>query len=259
MFQNTRHKKHRELLNMTNMKEYFKKYKSAGVALSGGADSTCVLKEAAKALGAENVIAFTSTNSHMFNYQVKQAEKIALHLGVRWIPVLANIDPSFYDNPPSRCYICKMGIFSEIKKEAKKLNLDVIVDGSNKDDHPEHRPGMKALEELDISSPLKELDLGKEFVEESLSDLGDIKLNTVSESCIASRIDTGKISGERLECIEEIEDKLRDDYPGIRVRFRDEGIFVAFKNETAVKQNDWKKIFGTIRDKLSSKMKRNND
>lgn len=135
---------------------FFSRYeKKALIALSGGADSAYTLMLAVRYLGCDNVAAATCVNSHIFNYEINNAEKIAKSLGVKHIKFVAEIDSAFYLNDEQRCYYCKKSIMSEM---AKIEGYPVIFfDGTNADDDMQERAGSRAIAELGIISLLKNL------------------------------------------------------------------------------------------------------
>ncbi|UOD35640.1 hypothetical protein DSN97_04780 [Deferribacteraceae bacterium V6Fe1] len=218
------------------MKTFFKRFKSAIVALSGGADSAAVLKLTCEHLPPENILAVTCVNNHVFRYEIDNARLIADALCVAWKPFYIDYDDNFIKNNEQKCYYCKRSILAHINKIKKSEKIDVIFDGTNLDDLNDYRPGMKAVKEYGVVSPLKELGLTK-------SDSLKIVNNTFKsihfhdESCIATRILNNPIQSEDIIKIEKIEDRLRDIYPGIRVRVGD-NIKVEFKKLRKLDKSD---------------------
>jgi len=218
------------------LKTFFKRYKSAIVALSGGADSAAVLKLTCEHITLENILAVTCVNNHVFHYEIENARQIADALCVNWKPFYITYDDNFIKNDEQKCYYCKRNILAHIKKIKESEKIDVIFDGTNLDDLNDYRPGMKAVREYSVVSPLKELGLTK-------SDSFKIVNKTFKnipfydESCIATRILNNPIQMEDIVKIEKIEDKLRDIYPGIRVRVG-EKIKVEFKKLRKLDKSD---------------------
>ncbi len=131
-------------------------YKKLGIALSGGVDSALILTAAAEAVDAKNTVAFTIQSPVEFKEEVQTARQIATQLSVQHIVIPWNdLDtPGFIENPPERCYLCKRQRLSLILSKAQTLGLETLCDGSNADDTADFRPGRRALQELEIISPL---------------------------------------------------------------------------------------------------------
>lgn len=218
------------------MNQPFSRYKRAVIALSGGGDSAAVLLLAVKHMGAENILAATCVNDHIFSYEIETAEEICRKLNVKHYKFKAEMPPEFYENNPERCYHCKNAIMSHIKSLE---GYDVVFDGTSADDKSEGRPGMRALNELSIVSPLKEMGLCKTDARYIIRELG---MDFHDESCKATRL-SGKID-KRMNNIELVEDRLREDYAGIRYRIDDKR--VEFKTPLKSKIGDFEKIKSTI-------------
>ena len=213
------------------LKTYFRYFKTAIVALSGGVDSAAALKLSVDFLGRQNVTAMTCSNSHIFNYEIENSRKIASVLGVKWIPFETDFPDSFYLNDEKRCFYCKESIMSYIEDYGKTETINVIFDGSTIDDLGENRPGFEAIKKLNIKSPLLETGKNKDFAREICKYFERKRIFFNDESCVATRICGQKISKELLIKIEKIEDELRYKYKGIRVRCHPEQIQVEFKYE----------------------------
>ncbi|MGE4317712.1 MAG: hypothetical protein AB7E96_02305 [Deferribacterales bacterium] len=222
------------------MRKFFSGFKTASVAFSGGADSTCVLMLAIEFLGAENVTAYTCANSHIFRYEIENAAVICDRLGVKHVMFQADMPPEFFTDKETRCYHCKRAILNKIKELS---DADVILDGTNADDNPDDRPGYRALKETETVSPLKELGLGKAFSLRTVSELG---IEFHDESCKASRLIT--IDEGSMYEVEAAEDCLRHRYKGIRYR-RDENR-VVFKHPAVLREDDFQTIKNIIKDTM---------
>ncbi|HHY90295.1 MAG TPA: ATP-dependent sacrificial sulfur transferase LarE [Clostridiales bacterium] len=133
------------------------------IAFSGGVDSTFLLKAAHDVLG-ENVIAVTITSPFHPEWEIKEAEEIAKEIGVQQVFIPVDLVPEIKDNPPQRCYLCKKYLFQRILSYAGENGYPYVADGTNHDDTLDYRPGLKALKELRIRSPLLEAGLGKEEI-----------------------------------------------------------------------------------------------
>ncbi len=132
----------------------------AAVAFSGGVDSTYLIAAAVEALGAD-AVAVTVDTPYIPRWELEEARTLADSIGIRLHEIKMEIDPSIADNPSDRCYRCKRIIFERIQAEASRLGCSHVLDGTNADDLGAYRPGLKALRELGIESPLAELSITK--------------------------------------------------------------------------------------------------
>jgi len=170
------------------------------VAFSGGVDSTLLLKTAVDTLGKEHVLAVCAVSPVMTREEQKEVRRLARLIGARLI-VLAGqemLNPRFHKNDKRRCYWCKRDRFRELKKTARREGLFCVIEGSNADDPGDYRPGMQAVTEIGIRSPLLEADLTKKEIR-SLS--RRLKLPTWAKpaaACLASRIPYGTRIDEAL-------------------------------------------------------------
>lgn len=220
------------------METYFKRFKKAYVALSGGADSAAVLMLAAEYMGTENVTAFTCVGGHVFQYEIEKAAEIAAKVGVPHVTAPAEMPAIFFDNPADRCYHCKRAVLAKIAEFAKEIP---IFDGTNIDDDPQNRPGFKALAETGTISPLRDLALGKSFTLEKVKELG---IDFHDESCKATRL-VKPITQERMDRVERVENILRDSYRGIRFKIDENR--VEFKKALKLNAADFENITGAVR------------
>lgn len=195
--------------------------KSLAVAFSGGTDSAFLLYEAKHLLGKEVVALYANLNSTT-NEELVFAKKFCLNLEVQLF--VLDIDElsveGFKNNPPDRCFHCKREIFSKLKEKAKALGINHVAEGSNADDVSDYRPGMKAVKELSILSPLLEAGLTKEEIR-TLSKKADlITWDKPSSPCLASRIPYGEtITYDKLRRIEKGEAFLKKlGFTTLRVR-----------------------------------------
>ncbi len=184
---------------------------SLAVAYSGGVDSTFLLAVAHEVLG-ENCLAVIATSPVFPKREYEQA--LAWIEGRRFRFVTFVSDelhlPAFSENPPDRCYHCKKGLFSRIVHEAGRSGITVVADGTNSDDTLDYRPGMKALQELCIRSPLRECGITKADIRLLSREVYDLaSADRQSMACMASRIPYGSgITAEKLGQIETVEDFL---------------------------------------------------
>lgn len=190
------------------LKKNLMKLNSLTIAFSGGVDSTFLLKVAKDVLN-ENVLAVTINASMHTKKEIKEAIDYANEIKVKH--TVLNVNDinikEFIDNVPERCYFCKKKIFTQIIEISNKNKIINIADGSNIDDLSDFRPGMKALKELGIISPLKEAGLTKQEIRELSKMLNIPTWNKPSFACLASRIPYNhKITPEKLDMIEKSEE-----------------------------------------------------
>ena len=192
-----------------NLKEMGK----VAIAYSGGVDSNFLLKVAKDTLGEENVLAITISAMMHSSREIKEAINYAKEYKVNHL--LYKVDnlnlKEFTENGPLRCYYCKKFIFSKIKEIANEHNIKYILDGTNLSDLCDYRPGIKALEELNIISPLKNSKLSKDEIRILSKELNITTYKKPSFSCLATRIPVyDEITKEKLKMIEEGENFLQD-------------------------------------------------
>lgn len=197
---------------LDKLKNFIRKYNKVAIAFSGGVDSSFLLKAASDALGNENVIAITLKAAVNPEQEVAEAIELAEHAGVEHIVIDVDVMdiPGFSENPPDRCYICKRAIFEGIKAEAEKYGINTIFDGTNADDVSDYRPGLKALKELGVISPLRECGLGKKEIRQYLKDYGIDTWDKPSMACLASRVPYNEpITIDKLRMVGEAEGLLQ--------------------------------------------------
>jgi len=186
--------------------------KSVLVAYSGGVDSTFLLKIAQEELG-DTVLAVTMRSEIHPLGEITVAKKMAQRFKVKHLIIDTEIllNKEFINNPKERCYICKKELFSQIKEIAKEHNLNFVLDGSNYDDLNDYRPGMKAVRELKIRSPLQEALLTKDDIRLLSKEMDLPTWKKPSNSCLATRLPYGdKIILEKLKRIERAEEIIHN-------------------------------------------------
>ena len=194
---------------------------STAVAFSAGVDSTLLLKAAHDALG-EKAAAVTVRSAFVPARELEEAEAFCRAEGIRHI--LLDVDvlalPKVRDNPPDRCYHCKKALFTRIQRAAAELGLGVVIEGSNADDLGDYRPGMRALRELGIRSPLLELGLTKAEIRALSRELGLPTGDKPAMACLATRFVTGRpLDEEGLRRVERAEEAIRElGFRQLRVR-----------------------------------------
>ena len=192
------------------------------VAFSGGADSTYLLKTAVDTLGVNNVLAVTAVSPVMTQDEKKQVKTLARMIGARLKivqgPEMGNA--RFLKNDSRRCYWCKRDRFRELKKIARSQCFGFVIEGSNADDSADYRPGMQAVAELAIRSPLLEAGLTKKEIRRLSREMGLATWNKPAAACLASRIAYGTaIDRALLERIEAAERLLhRAGFSKVRLR-----------------------------------------
>ena len=182
------------------------------VAFSGGVDSTYLLHEAVKA-GKEKVTALIMKTPSVPERELDEAVAFCKSRGISFFVLPA--DPfsvaGFRENGRDRCYICKHFLFSALLEKAKEEGIPFVTDGTNADDRKEFRPGLKALKELDIRSPLAEAGLTKKEIRELSEKEGLPTWNKPSFSCLATRFPYGEeLTVEKLRRTEAAENLLAE-------------------------------------------------
>ncbi len=162
------------------------------VAYSGGVDSTLLVKVARDTLG-DRAQAATIVSEVIPHADLEQARRTARVLGVEPIVVEATLldDPTFVANPPDRCYHCKLRLFTLLRQLADERGLAHLVEGSNRDDLSDHRPGRRALAEMGVRSPLLEAGLTKAEIRRLSRDVGLPTWDRPAMACLASRFPYG--------------------------------------------------------------------
>jgi uncharacterized protein len=191
------------------------------VAYSGGVDSTFLLKVAHDVLH-EQVIAVTAMSSTYPEREFREAADFAEKSGINHVLVHSEeLDiEGFSDNPVNRCYLCKSELFSKIKEIAAQKGIKYVAEGSNLDDLGDYRPGMQAIKELGIVSPLKEAGLKKDDIRRLSKEMGLPTWDKPAFACLSSRFPYGQqITREKLQMVDKAEQYLMDlGFRQVRVR-----------------------------------------
>lgn len=203
------------------IKKFFEEHSSVAVAFSGGTDSSVLLMLAKKY--AKHVKAYYVKSQFQPEFEYADAVSVAKQLGAELevIPLDVLSDTVVVSNPENRCYYCKKNVFTAICNAAQRDGLSTVVDGTNASDDISDRPGMKALEELGVLSPLRMCGYTKAYIR-SLAKEGELPVSDKpSYACLATRIPAGTpISIELLKKTENAENAMRClGFTNFRVRY----------------------------------------
>lgn len=206
---------------MEELKKYLKDLKSVAVAFSGGVDSTFLLKVAHDVLG-DRAIAVTAKSCSFPKRELEEAKAFCRKEGIRhFICESEELDiEGFSKNPKNRCYLCKRELFEKIGKIVEEQNIAYIAEGSNLDDNGDYRPGLQAVAELGVKSPLREAGLTKADIRLLSKGLGLPTWDKQSFACLSSRFVYGEtITREKLSMVDRAEQLLLDyGFHQVRVR-----------------------------------------
>ena len=189
------------------------------VAFSGGVDSSFLLHRA-HTLRKKEVIAVTIHTPYIPAREMEESIEFAGKYGIKHKILELNFPEIIRNNPIERCYLCKKTLFTEVLAFAKANNYSYVIDGTNADDTGDFRPGMRALREMNVLSPLLESGLTKKEIRQLCFDEGLTVWDKPAMACLLTRIpyDTA-INEDTLRMIEAGENLLFDmGFPGTRVR-----------------------------------------
>ena len=181
-----------------NIEEFFRINPEVAIAFSGGVDSAYLLYAAIKY--AKKVKAYYVKSCFQPQFEMDDALKIQKQLGADMKVISINVleDETVKSNPVNRCYYCKIKIFEEIKKAAIEDSFKVILDGTNASDSEGDRPGMKALRELEVKSPLRECGLTKDKIRLLSKEAGLFTWDKPAYACLATRIPANTVITEEI-------------------------------------------------------------
>ena len=208
--------------NLAELKNWFEQFPGTITAFSGGIDSALVLFLSRKYLGKERTIGVISNSESLkdkdYQLAVDFAKKNDIHLETVVTKELS--DPNYNSNPSNRCYFCKTHLYETLKKVKTKVPDFIILNGTNKDDFTDYRPGMLAANENEIRSPLAELGIGKTEIRDLAKYFGIPFWDKPASPCLSSRIPYGnEVSAKKLMQIEKAEQILNDfGFDNVRVR-----------------------------------------
>lgn len=206
---------------LNQLKTYLREQQSLAVAFSGGVDSTFLLKVAHDVLG-ERCLAVTASSCSFPERELNEARDFCARNGIRHMVVRSEeleIE-GFRHNPKNRCYLCKRELFEKIWDIARAEGLNAVAEGSNTDDNGDYRPGLIAVRELGVLSPLRHVGLNKAEIRALSKELGLPTWDKQSFACLSSRFVYGEtISEERLSMVDRAEQLLLDlGFRQVRVR-----------------------------------------
>ncbi|MEW6557733.1 MAG: ATP-dependent sacrificial sulfur transferase LarE [Elusimicrobiota bacterium] len=206
---------------LRKLKKILKNMGSVLIAYSGGVDSTFLLKVAKDVL-CKNVLAVTAKSETYPEREYEQAKKITQKLKIKHMIINTSelSNSLFLANPSNRCYYCRKELFVKLKQIASDKGINYVADGTNYDDISDFRPGMEAIRELEVRSPLKEAELTKEEIRLLSRKMRLFTWNKPAFACLASRIPYGdKIDSQKLKMIDDAENYLfRLGFKQVRVR-----------------------------------------
>ncbi len=197
-------------LKYQKLQDNIKSMGSVAVAFSSGVDSTFLLHAAVDALGSR-VLALTAYSCLFPEKELEEADAFCKERNIRHIVVPFNafdID-GFCRNPKNRCYLCKRELFQKMRAIAKENHISMIVEGSNADDNKDYRPGLLAVKELKIASPLQYAGFTKKEIRQLSKEFGLATWDKPSYACLASRFVYGEtINEEKLQMVDKAEQLL---------------------------------------------------
>lgn len=192
------------------LQDLLRSYGKVVIAYSGGVDSSLLSYVAHETLG-DNAVSLTADAPVVPRSEFADSQAFCKCYSIR--QVICHPNPIMMEevrfNAPIRCYVCKKVIFGSLLEEAAKLGVETIADGSNLDDLGDYRPGLKALEELQVKSPLREAGFTKADIRALSRELGLPTWNKQSNACLATRFPYGtEITAEKLSLVDKAESAL---------------------------------------------------
>jgi len=231
------------------LQEFFAANPAAAIALSGGVDSAYLLYAASR--WAKRVKAYCVASPFQPRFEIDTARTLAQNAGVELQFVTLDIlaVPDAAANGPDRCYHCKKALFSALCAAARSDGFPLVLDGTNASDAEDDRPGMRALRELGIRSPLRECGLTKEQIRALACQAGIAVWNRPSYACLATRIATGQtITPELLRRVEQAENALfAMGFSDLRLRIKGSAALLQLPQEQHIPARErWAEIERTL-------------
>lgn len=236
---------------LESLRGYIKGLEKVALAFSGGVDSTFLLKVCGEVLG-KDAVAITIVSPYIPRWEIEEAKELAKKFNITHEFVETSIPENIKYNPEDKCYLCKKQIFTLLKNKAESLGIDNIIDGTNLDDTKDYRPGMKALKELQVKSPLLDLGFTKDDIRRYSKELNLDTWSKPAYACLLTRLQVGdEITEEKLRRIENSERYLFSlGLTGIRVRSHEDLARIE------VQPQDREKLFDIdMMNKISNKLK----
>lgn len=219
--------------NLITLKQFFKDNPSAALGFSGGVDSSYLLY-AGLQCGAK-IKAYYIKTAFQPEFELRDAYKLAERVGAEMAVIEMDVlsNEQVISNPSERCYYCKAAIFGTLQKQALADGFSLVIDGTNASDDADDRPGMKALTELSVRSPLRESGITKDELRRLSKDAGLFTWDKPAYACLATRIPTRRaITSDLLHRVEKSEDALfKLGFTDFRVRVYDEAARLQFPLE----------------------------
>ena len=230
------------------LQEFFAQHPSGALAFSGGVDSS-LLVWAAAAYG-KDWRAYYVHAAFQPAFELEDARQVAEQCGlpmtVLEVDILSNA--AVTANPPDRCYHCKRAIFSTILAKAKDDGYSLVIDGSNASDDAGDRPGMRALRELEVRSPLRECGLTKAYVRRLSREAGLPTWDKPAYACLATRVPAGTVlRPETLAAVEKAEGALAAmGFRDFRVRVREGALVQVTESQLSLARERWGDLRGIL-------------
>lgn len=237
-----------------SLQKIISQHRKIAVAFSGGADSSFLLFAVCEALGPSAVHAFHARSELLPPHETERAERVARERGCNFhsIEIQPFNWPEFVANDSDRCYLCKKKIYQTFLGDSDFPQGAVLLDGTNHDDLGQDRPGLRAVSELKVQTPLADVGLSKNEIRMLSRDFALSTWDVHASSCLATRIAQREpVTREKIELIARCEALLHDlGFMGVRVRLC-EGvatIVVVTKDLREIQKND---VFTVVKSRFS--------